>query len=339
MGNTVSKAVDIGLQALCVATNGYAGKSDEGYHAGPFRIKKGSIGLKLNLGIFSCGITVGKNEFGRVGVDASVSLGIPGAASGTIRLGKDTDGVYLGLSTTYKVGPLKVGDSIVISEKGCSFNAGVDGPLLTHLNYSNNTGISTGALGISVDEKGVTDFNGVEKFVAQSLGEKINKTFHSRFGNKRKQEKNPDNWNEEQQDEKSKIDDTDTYLFWSTYKKVTKSKVNEWNRDQLTSTHKRVTKQIELKKFKQSETSLTDKEKLKAEKKNKGTKEKNPGNSKAEKQKGKSEIDDDERDQYQFLSLNHTEFMKFKLHNNERIIHNYCSKCQGPCLRNHCTLI
>lgn len=231
MGNTVSKVVDIGLQAVCVATNGQLGKSDEGYHVGPLRLKKDSIGLKLNLGIFSCGITVGKNEFGRVGVDASVSLGIPGAASGTIRLGKDTDGVYLGLSTTYKVGPLKVGDSIVISEKGCSFNAGVDGPLMTHLNYSNNTGISTGALGISVDEKGVTEFNGVEKFVAQSLGKNIKKTYNSHFGNEQKREKNPSNSRTENHEENNNVVERDRHPF------------------SFSSTHKRVTKPIVLKKF------------------------------------------------------------------------------------------
>lgn len=233
MGNAVSRVVeiglDIGLQAACVVTNGFFGQSDEGFHLGPFRLKEKSIGFIFNYRIVRFGITLGKNEFGRIGVDASASVGITGVCSRTMRLGIDSDGPYLGMSTHYKIGPLKGGGSIVASAKGCSFNAGYDGPLMTHFNYSNNTGISTGAFGISVDENGETDFTGVQKFAAQSIGENIKKTY---FGNEQKRDKNSSNSGTEKQEENNNIIERDRHPF------------------SFSSTHRRVTKPVVLKKFK-----------------------------------------------------------------------------------------
>jgi hypothetical protein len=195
MGNTASIVVDIGLRAVCVATNGQYGKSDEGYHVGPLRLKKDSIRLKLKVGIFSFGINLGKNEFGRVGVDAGFSCKVPGVGAGTIMLGTymDTDGIYVGLSTSYNMGLIKIGKCLLVNENGCLLNTGVTGPMMTEIKYSHKTGLSVGALGVGVNENRLIEFTNLKKFLAVKLVEKIKGTYTS------------SNLKAEKQNEKSKI--------------------------------------------------------------------------------------------------------------------------------------
>jgi hypothetical protein len=134
---------------------------------------------------------------------------------------------------------------LVVNRNGCSFNAGVYGPLFTHLNYSLNTGLSIGALGISVNEDGETSFRGLEIYLAERLGKHMKKAYYSSFENEGTREKDLGNSKAEKQEAKSKINERDGY--------------------QSSSAHMTVRQQSDFKKFKQSEISRASKETTKTE--------------------------------------------------------------------------
>ena len=174
MGSTASKLIDVGLNVLCIATCGLLGKSSEGYHVGPLRIKKDSIGLACNAGICEVGVKMGKNDFGSNGIDASVSSKFLGVAKGSLRAGIDTQGCYGGVSGSLNLGYLRTSGSVVANGSGIrSYQAKAVGPLLTNVKYSNKKGLGGGIFGISANQAGEVDFDILENAIADKIGKEI----------------------------------------------------------------------------------------------------------------------------------------------------------------------
>jgi hypothetical protein len=210
MGNTVSKVVDFGLKATCYATGGLLGKSSEGFHFGPLRIKKDSIGVKFNFGICSVGLTYGRNEFGKMGIDASVSCGIRDVCSWTVRAGIDTDGIYGGLSSTVKLGPVKANANYLARSDGFrSYSSEVSGPGMSTIKYSQPEGLSVDIGGVNVDENLEMDCSRLMDNMAERVGKKAREkhnAYREKQENKDKKKNESELKDQESKNEKNNSD-------------------------------------------------------------------------------------------------------------------------------------